>query len=131
MHTGITAGHIPAMPPYFLTYIKEYPRLVVFIHIMKATSAGTFPSARQLLIIDSIANAYFWIQVLLYNLHVRHVLIGVFTELLTIPAIIALVVCSVLLIRLLLLRRLRGRQRLVAGLLLASAGTLSLLALLL
>ncbi|RYZ23019.1 MAG: hypothetical protein EOO16_06815 [Chitinophagaceae bacterium] len=87
-------------------------------------------SSKALLTISMIANLYFWIQVLLFQLPVhRYVLVGVFTELLTIPCLIALAVSAVLLPVGLHCRWLPPNRRPLAWALLLSTGALVVLAL--
>ncbi|TCJ13573.1 hypothetical protein EPD60_12305 [Flaviaesturariibacter flavus] len=89
--------------------------------------ARFYPGA--LLTISTLAHAYFWIQVLLNATGAYHfVLVGVFTELLTIPCLLALAVGAVLLPVYLYRGWLRGRQRLIAWLLLASTAALVVIA---
>ncbi|RYY84018.1 MAG: hypothetical protein EOO15_20215 [Chitinophagaceae bacterium] len=89
--------------------------------------AITFPQ-RNLLIISACANAYFGLQVLLFQLHAKHVLVGVFTELLTIPAIIALLVSGAGLMILWIRGRMERRNRTAAFFLTVSTVALITLA---
>jgi hypothetical membrane protein len=90
---------------FLLTYVKWLLKGYRFLRCMKASTTSRSISNRSILVGSAIANGYLWLMMVLYLARIDHVLVGVFNELLTIPAFVAAIVFFVLL----LIRTIRGQ----------------------